>query len=228
MRVVNLGHESPNQQLKGEVVMKRLRHNVATKTIGLLAAFLILGALSNARAASLIDPGPGSPNGQGASPAITSALTIPAKFSAVGQGTGTDTFGACPDIACNTASCVCLIGSGSLVGVGVGKSSFNYEISLNAVGAVPNGAFGNNIPSAGFLVITLPGKAANTINMAIQGNASDVFNASGFAGFTGSFIAQGGSGPWANARGAGNCSLSLDFAHTGATTVTLSGGLAKK
>jgi hypothetical protein len=179
-----------------------------------------------AAAATIANPGNGA-RAQQSIPAIVAPVSIPQKMSAVGQGTGLDTASACPDITCGIGPCICLTGSGSLIGIGVGRSSFSYELSVDTSVSLPNGGFASNYASSGFLTITLPGKAGAAIDLLIQGNASDTAVSTGFAGFTGSFIADGGTGAWSAARGAGNCSLSLDL-NAGNTTITLNGGLAKK
>lgn len=196
---------------------------------GSFAAAMALGSARIVKAASTADPNADSPTVHAeASPNVnTPAPPIPPKFAAVGQGTGQDTGTTCPDLTCNDTSCVCELGTGTVVGNGIGKSSYSYEISIAAGnGALPSGSFGANFASQGILTITLPGKAGDTINLNIQGNAADNFD-HGFTGFTGSYIVVGGTGKWANARGAGNCSYSQALA-SGQTLITLNGGLSKK
>jgi hypothetical protein len=229
---VNLGHESINQQLKGGIVMKTFRFIGIFGLAGLFAAALVLGSARIAKAASTADPNAASPAPHaGESPSVnTPAQPIPPKFAAVGQGTGQDTFAACPDITCNDSSCVCELGTGTIIGNGVGKSSYSYEISIaTGAGQLPSGSFGGNFASQGILTITLPGKAGDTINLNIQGNSADNFDHgfTGFTGFTGSYIVVGGTGKWASARGAGNCSYSQVLG-SGQTLMTLNGGLSKK
>jgi hypothetical protein len=210
--------------------MKRLLSFSLTCALLVLSA-LMATALSTApafaAAATVANPGNGA-RAQQSVPAIVAPVSIPQKISAVGQGTGLDSASACPDITCGSGSCICLTGSGSLIGIGVGKSSFSYELSVDASAPLPNGGFASNYASSGFVTITLPGNTGAAIDLLIQGNTSDTAFPVGLAGFTGSFIANGGTGAWSTARGAGNCSLSLDFVNTGNTTITLNGGLAKK
>jgi len=213
--------------------MKRMLSFCLTCALLILTA-LMAAALSPAPAlattATIVNPGTDGARAQHSVPTTVPPVSIPTKFTAVGQGTGADTLAACPDVTCGSGSCVCLTGSGSLTGNGIGKSSFIYELSLDTSATLPSGGFspGANFGSSGFVTITLPGKAGTVIDLLIQGNSSDTAFPTGFAGFTGSFIANGGTGVWSAARGAGNCSLSLDFGNTGNTTITLNGGLAKK
>lgn len=196
---------------------------------GSFAAAMALGSARIAKAASTADPNAGSPTAHvEVSPDVNPpAPPIPPKFTAIGQGTGQDTFAACLDISCNDSSCVCELGTGTIVGNGIGKSSYSYEISIaTGAGQLPSGSFGGNFASQGILTITLPGKAGDTINLNIQGNAADNFNG-GFTGFTGSYIVVGGTGKWASARGAGNCSYSQALVGS-QTLLTLNGGLSKK
>lgn len=207
-------------------------------TVMMLGIFVLAGAMAVAlwtapvyaqADISAANPGTGGPKTGLSVPAITASIAIPTKITAVGQGAGIDTGTACTNVTCGSGSCVCLEGTGSLTGIGIGKSIFAYELSLNYASAPNSGGFspGSNYPTSGFVTITLPGTAGK-IALLVQGNSSDTYESTGLIGFTGSFIADGGTATWAAARGTGNCSLSLDFGNTGNTTITLNGGLIKK
>ena len=186
------------------------------------------------------------------------------KLFAVGNGSGTDdkNTGSCngfmglPALECTTGDfCGCLEGtSPDFSGDGVCKASLTaMEISFDfsqASAPVPNGIpngtdadtgiplAGRCYGASGLATVTSGDSAGDTINLLLQGVFCDAIpepTTSNKASFNGTYIVEGGSGPYAASTGTGSFTASIDdvntlptpspmtFSATGSLTALLAG-----
>jgi hypothetical protein len=170
--------------------------------------------------------GPAYADGDFRSVTATPIKILP-PFAALGQGTGADSFAACPDVACGSVSCVREQANGNIKGqlIGTGSATFSFEISLNTTTSVVAGSFGNNYPAQGIGTITQP-NGKDKINLLIQGTAADAIGGFNTA-FSGAYLVNGGAGKFASAAGAGAFTFNQNFANSGngPTTLIMNGTL---
>lgn len=161
------------------------------------------------------------------------------KLFAVGDGSGTDdkNTGSCtgfmglPALTCSTGDfCGCLAGSApDFSGAGVCKASLTaMEVSFDFSQAsepipngIPNGTDADTtIPLAGrcygasgLATVTSADTAGDTINLLLQGVFCDAIpepTTSNKGSFNGTYMIEGGTGPYAAATGTGSFTASID------------------
>jgi hypothetical protein len=185
--------------------------------------------------------GNGSAFAKGGKPkSIPTPAPTTLKLFAVGNGSGLDdkTTGSCdtttfPDLACLPGDfCGCLSGTATDFGCeGIGHAALTeLEISFdfdNPTGpnGIPNGTVADSTPpplsgrcygASGLAQVTVPDTASDTVSLLLQGIVCDAIpgQSANFASFTGSYIINGGTGPFNGATGTGSFTASIDNVNT--------------
>jgi hypothetical protein len=171
----------------------------------------------------------------GAASALTpnTALTAATlkKFTGSGLGSGALTFSDCPDISCPTiGTCSCYTASDTVIGTGIGKVTFDSEMSFETVPTAGTATFTDNGSGgicagvSGFATFTFPN--SEEIDLLVQGTSCDVLGF-GIGAMSGTYVVDGGTGKRTGAFGEGSFTFAEGLP-SGTNVVSFNGTLKPK
>ncbi len=118
-----------------------------------------------------------------------------------GYGTGTGS-NSCDGSSCTESA------SGTFRGTGIGNGSFSVTLKYSNSNPIDNGSGGSCFGASGTITLTVAN--GDTIALADAGLLCEVGSGSTPTTFNGAYIAQNGTGRFANANGTGTAALATD------------------